>query len=138
MIETTGAVADAAAIAAAADFLSIGTNDLSHAVLGSDRFGGAAASATDPRVLAAMAAIARAAAAAGKTLEVCGEAASEPDAVPLLVGLGADELSVGAARVGAVRGWIRALRYDELLQGRDAAGERVERDGRVVAVGPEA
>jgi phosphoenolpyruvate-protein kinase (PTS system EI component) len=138
MIETTGAVADAAAIAAAADFLSIGTNDLSHAVLGSDRFGGAAASATDPRVLAAMAAIARAAAAAGKTLEVCGEAASEPDAVPLLVGLGAGELSVGAARVGAVRGWIRALRYDELLQRRDAAGERVERDGRVVAVGPEA
>jgi phosphoenolpyruvate-protein kinase (PTS system EI component) len=139
MIETTAAVAEAAAIAAAADFLSIGTNDLSHAVLGSDRFGGgAAASATDPRVLAAMAATARAAAAAGKTLEVCGEAASEPDAVPLLVGLGAGELSVGAARVGAVRGWIRALRYDELLQGRDAAGERVERDGRVVAVGPEA
>ena len=138
MIETTGAVANAAAIAAASDFLSIGTNDLSHAVLGSDRFGGAAASATDPRVLVAMAATARAAAAAGKTLEVCGEAASEPDAVPLLVGLGAGELSVGAARVGAVRGWIRALRYDELLQGRDAAGERVERDGRVVAVGPEA
>jgi phosphoenolpyruvate-protein kinase (PTS system EI component) len=138
MIETTGAVANAAAIAAAADFLSIGTNDLSHAVLGSDRFGGAAASATDPRVLAAMAATARAAAGARKTLEVCGEAASEPHAVPLLVGLGADELSVGAARVGAVRGWIRALRYDELLKGRDAAGERVERDGRVLAVGPEA
>jgi phosphoenolpyruvate-protein kinase (PTS system EI component) len=138
MIETTGAVANAAAIAAVADFVSIGTNDLSHAVLGSDRFGGAAASATHPRVLAAMAATARAAAAARKTLEVCGEAASEPDAVPLLVGLGAGELSVGAARVGAVRGWIRALRYDELLQGRDAAGERVERDGRVVAVGPEA
>ena len=138
MIETTGAVANAAAIAAAADFLSIGTNDLSHAVLGSDRFGGAAASATHPLVRAAMAATARAAAAERKTLEVCGEAASEPDAVPLLVGLGAGELSVGAARVGAVRGWIRALRYDELLQSRNAAGERVERDGRVVAVGPEA
>ena len=138
MIETTAAVANAPAIAAAADFLSIGTNDLSHAVLGSDRFGGAAASATHPLVLAAMAATARAAAAERKTLEVCGEAASEPDAVPLLVGLGAGELSVGAARVGAVRGWIRALRYDELLQSRNAAGERVERDGRVVAVGPEA
>jgi phosphoenolpyruvate-protein kinase (PTS system EI component) len=138
MVETTGAVASAAAIAAAADFLSIGTNDLSHAVLGSDRFGGVPASAIHPRVLAAMAATARAAAAERKTLEVCGEAASEPDAVPLLVGLGAGELSVGAARVGAVRGWIRALRYDELLQGCNAAGERVERDGRVVAVGPEA
>ena len=161
MIETRAAVADAAAIAAAADFLSIGTNDLSHAVLGSDRFGGAAAAAHDPRVLAAMAATARAAAGARVVLEVCGEAASEPASVPLLVGLGAGELSVGAARVGAVRGWIRALRRDDarkaaraalharsgdeaaalgsaLLQAGDAAGERVERDGRVVAVGPEA
>ena len=161
MIETTAAVAAAAEIAAAADFLSIGTNDLSHAVLGSDRFGGAAAPAHNPRVLAAMAATARAASATGKVLEVCGEAASEPCVVPLLVGLGVDELSVGAARVGPVRGWIRALSRDEarsaaaaaldaagpddaavlgsaLLQGGHAAGQRVERDGRVLAVGPEA
>ena len=161
MIETVAAVAAAPAIAAAADFLSIGTNDLSHAVLASDRFGGGAAAAHDPRVLAAMAATARAAAGARVVLEVCGEAASEPASVPLLVGLGAHELSVGAARVGAVRGWIRSLRRDdarraaaaalrapgsaeaaalgsELLQRGDAAGERVERNGRVVAVGPEA
>jgi phosphoenolpyruvate-protein kinase (PTS system EI component) len=161
MIETRAAVAAAPAIATAADFLSIGTNDLSHAVLGTDRFGGGAAAAHDPRVLAAMAATARAAAGARVILEVCGEAASEPASVPLLVGLGAHELSVGAARVGAVRGWIRSLRRDdarriaaaalraesaadaaalgsELLQAGDAAGERVERDGRVVAVGPEA
>jgi phosphoenolpyruvate-protein kinase (PTS system EI component) len=146
MIETTAAVANAPAIAAAADFLSIGTNDLSHAVLGTDRFGGAAASAGDPRVLAAMADTARAAAGARVILEVCGEAASERAIVPLLVGLGAGELSVGAARVGAVRGWVRELRRDEarrelqaaLLQRGDAAGERLERDGRVVPVGPEA
>jgi phosphoenolpyruvate-protein kinase (PTS system EI component) len=161
MIETTAAVATAPAIAAAADFLSIGTNDLSHAVLGTDRFGGAAAAAHDPRVLAAMAATAAAAGGARKLLEVCGEAASERPSVPLLVGLGAGELSVGAARVGAVRGWVRALSRDEarraaeaaleaggpddaaaigsaLLQGGDAAGQRVERDRRVVAVGPEA
>jgi phosphoenolpyruvate-protein kinase (PTS system EI component) len=162
MIETPAAVAAAAQIAAEADFLSIGTNDLAHAVLGSDRFGGGAAAAHHPRVLAAMAATARAASTARVILEVCGEAASEPASVPLLVGIGTNELSVGAARVGAVRGWIRSLRRDEasraasaalravseadaaalgqafLLEGRDAAGERVERDGRVVAVGPEA
>jgi phosphoenolpyruvate-protein kinase (PTS system EI component) len=161
MIETTQAVANAAEIAAAADFLSIGTNDLSHAVLGSDRFGGAAAPAHHPRVLAAIAATARAATAARKVLEVCGEAASEPAAVPLLVGLGAGELSVGAARVGAVRGWIRALRQDDalraahaalqaggcdqaaalgsaLLQRGDAAGEGLECHRRILAVGPEA
>ena len=80
-----------------------------HAVLGSDRFGGAAASATTRACSPRWRPPPRAAAAARRSLEVCGEAASEPDAVPLLVGLGVDELSVGAARVGAVRGWIRAL-----------------------------
>jgi phosphoenolpyruvate-protein kinase (PTS system EI component) len=162
MIETRAAVAAAAQIAVEADFLSIGTNDLAHAVLGSDRFAGGAAPAHHPRVLAAMAATARAAAGARVILEVCGEAASEPASVPLLVGIGADELSVGAARVGAVRGWVRSLRRDDagraagaalhavseadaaalgeelLLEGHDAAGERVERNGRVLAVGPEA
>jgi phosphoenolpyruvate-protein kinase (PTS system EI component) len=161
MIETRAAVAAAAEIAAEADFLSIGTNDLAHAVLGSDRFAGGAAAAHHPQVLAAIAATARAAAGARVVLEVCGEAASEPASVPLLVGLGAGELSVGAARVGAVRGWIRSLSRDdasraataalraddeadaaalgeELLERGDAAGERLERDGRVVAVGPEA
>ena len=89
MIETRAAVAAAAAIAAEADFLSIGTNDLAHSVLGSDRFAGGAAPAHHPDVLAAMAATARAAAGARVILEVCGEAASEPASVPLLVGLGA-------------------------------------------------
>ena len=162
MIETRAAVAAAAEIAAAADFLSIGTNDLAHAVLGSDRFAGGAAPAHHPDVLAAMAATARAATGARVILEVCGEAASEAASVPLLVGLGAAELSAGAARVGAVRGWVRSLRRDDarravaaalragtaaeaaalgealLVQGLDAAGERLERNGRVVAVGPEA
>jgi phosphoenolpyruvate-protein kinase (PTS system EI component) len=76
---------------------------------------------------------------------VCGEAASEPETLPLLVGLGADELSVGAARVGAVRAWVRALDFEQvrreaaarLTQPGDAARESLERDGRVLAVGPE-
>ena len=44
-------------------------------------------------------------------VEVCGEAASDPRTAPLLVGLGADELSVGAARVGTVRAWIRRIDF---------------------------
>ena len=52
MIETESAVEHAAELAAAADFLSIGTNDLTHAVLGTDRFATGAAAAHDPRVLA--------------------------------------------------------------------------------------
>jgi multiphosphoryl transfer protein len=60
-------------------------------------------------VLAAIAEAVRAARRAGIPIEVCGEAASDPIALPLLVGLGVDELSVGASRVGTVRAWIREL-----------------------------
>ena len=109
MVETTGAAARARELAGAADFLSIGTNDLTHAVLGTDRFATGAAAAHDPRVLARIAAVAAAARTAGKTLEVCGEAASDPILVPLLLGFGVDELSVGAARVAEVRALVRGI-----------------------------
>lgn len=113
MIELPAAALAADEIAAECDFLSIGTNDLTHATLGTDRFAHGEAPAHDPRVLGHIARTARAAKAAGIPLEVCGEAASDPLTVPLLVGLGADELSAGAARVGALRAWIRALDYGE-------------------------
>ena len=116
MIELPEAADAAALIAAECDFLSIGTNDLTHATLGTDRFAHGEAPAHHPRVLAHIAATARAALAAGIPLEVCGEAASDPLVVPLLVGLGADELSVGAARVGAVRAWVRALDHGEAVE----------------------
>jgi phosphoenolpyruvate-protein kinase (PTS system EI component) len=113
MIELPEAAEAATEIAAVSDFLSIGTNDLTHATLGTDRFAHGEAPAHDPRVLRHIATTARAAHAAGIPLEVCGEAASDPMVVPLLVGLGANELSAGAARVGSVRGWVRALDHGE-------------------------
>ncbi|MEA2367213.1 MAG: multiphosphoryl transfer protein [Thermoleophilaceae bacterium] len=116
MIEMPEAAAAAPEIAAECDFLSVGTNDLTHATLGTDRFAHGEAPAHDPRVLAHIAATARAARVAGIPLEVCGEAASDPLTVPLLVGLGADELSAGAARVGAVRAWVRALDFREAAE----------------------
>jgi phosphoenolpyruvate-protein kinase (PTS system EI component) len=45
-------------------------------------------------------------------VEVCGEAAGDPTMVPLLIGLGVDELSTGAARVAELRAQIRALSLD--------------------------
>jgi phosphoenolpyruvate-protein kinase (PTS system EI component) len=120
MVETPAAAAVADALAAGSDFLSIGTNDLTHATVGTDRFGGGEAHAHDPRVLAHIASCARAAHAAGRFLEVCGEAASTPVTLPLLVGLDVDELSVGVARVGVTRAAIRALR-------RDRTGDLAER-----------
>ena len=109
MIELPEAALAAREIAAVCDFLSVGTNDLTHTTLGTDRFTHGEAPAHDPRVLGHIARSVEAAQAAGIPLEVCGEAASDPLTVPLLVGLGADELSVGAARVGSVRAWIRGL-----------------------------
>jgi phosphoenolpyruvate-protein kinase (PTS system EI component) len=47
---------------------------------------------------------------------VCGEAAGDPDALPLLIGLGVDELSVGAARLPDVRRAIRSMEYSRLRQ----------------------
>jgi phosphoenolpyruvate-protein kinase (PTS system EI component) len=116
MIELPEAAEHADEIAAEADFLSIGTNDLTAATLGVDRFSAGHAPAHDPHVLALIAKTVKAAGAAGLPVEVCGEAASDPVSVPLLIGLGADELSVGAARVGTVRSWVRELSYA------DAAG----------------
>jgi phosphoenolpyruvate-protein kinase (PTS system EI component) len=138
MIELPEAAEAAHEIAAECDFLSVGTNDLTHATLGTDRFAHGEAPAHDPRVLRHIAAAARAAKDAGIPLEVCGEAASDPLTVPLLVGLGADELSVGAARVGTVRAWIRSLNDGEAaklaaeaLTAEDAAA--VERLARALA-----
>ena len=157
MIETRAAVAAAPAIAVAADFVSIGTNDLTADVLGEDRFEPGAAVAHDPRVLAAVAATCDAAHDAGRVVEVCGEAAGDPLLLPLLVGLGVRELSTGAARVGATRAAVRALDAAAarrmalaalaapdaaavaalVRQAGHTAAERLDRDRPVVAVGPE-
>jgi phosphoenolpyruvate-protein kinase (PTS system EI component) len=138
MIELPEAAEAAHEIATECDFMSVGTNDLTHATLGTDRFAHGEAPAHDPRVLRHIAAAARAASEAGIPLEICGEAASDPLTVPLLVGLGADELSVGAARVGTVRAWIRALNHGETVelarQALDAAdAAEVERLARPLA-----
>jgi phosphoenolpyruvate-protein kinase (PTS system EI component) len=165
MIETPAAARAARALAIRADFLSIGTNDLTAATLGADRFAANQARAHDPRVLALIAQSVAAAHEAGICIEVCGEAASDPLTLPLLVGLGVDEVSVGAARVGTVRRWIRGLsqvevhelaeaalamseavevetavrplaRRLESAEGGHAADQGLERNGRVLALGP--
>jgi phosphoenolpyruvate-protein kinase (PTS system EI component) len=114
MIETPEAVRDADAIAGSSDFLSIGTNDLTAAILGADRFAANTACAHHPRVLRSIARSVAAAHDAGIPIEVCGEAASDPIMLPLLVGLGIDELSVGAAQVGVVRESTRRLNAAEM------------------------
>jgi phosphoenolpyruvate-protein phosphotransferase len=111
MIETPDAARRASEIVGECDFLSIGTNDLTQLVLGLDRERSKSAPVTDVRVLRLIDATVRAGRAAGVPVDVCGEAASDAIAMPILVGLGVDELSVAAARVGEVRSWVRGLDY---------------------------
>ena len=111
MIETRAAVEHAAEIAARSAFLSIGTNDLTASVLGVDRFGPGQPRTEDPRVLGAIAHTVQAGHAAGIRVEVCGEAAADRALVPTLIGLGVDELSAGAARVGDLRAHIRTISF---------------------------
>jgi len=111
MVELTATAAAAETFAPAVDFFSIGTNDLAGQVLGLDRRDPSArpALAADPRVLALIAHTAQAAREARLTVSVCGDAAADPQVLPLLVGLGVDTLSVPAARVPRVRSWVADL-----------------------------
>jgi phosphocarrier protein FPr len=111
MIETPEAASRADEIAAEADFLSIGTNDLVQYTLGLDRELPLATvqAAADPEVLGHIGNVVKAARAHNLTVEVCGEAAGEAPLVVLLVGLGVDELSVAPARLDEVRTIIRRI-----------------------------
>ena len=112
MIETPEAAEGAVDIAKLCDFLSIGTNDLTQLVLGLDRERSRKAPVMDPRVLSLIARTVRAGRRAQIPVDVCGEAASDANSLPVMVGLGVDELSVAAARVGQVRQWIRDLSFE--------------------------
>ena len=141
MVETAAAAQLAPELARVSDFLSIGTNDLTASVLGVDRFTTGSARAQDPDVLRLIARTVAAARDAGIAIEVCGEAASDEVTMPLLVGLGIEELSVGAARVGTVRRWVRELGLDEAqrraasAQAGNGGAERIERASGVHALG---
>lgn len=112
MIETPAAAMLAEALAREADFLSIGTNDLTQYTLAMDRTHPELAARVDalhPAVLRMITRVAEGASAFGRPLAVCGGAASDLLAVPILIGLGVRELSVVPAIVPRVKARVRAL-----------------------------
>jgi phosphoenolpyruvate-protein kinase (PTS system EI component) len=132
MIETPTAATRADEIARAADFISIGTNDLVQYTLGLDRDRpvASAATAADPVILRLIDQIVAAAHASGRTVEVCGEAAGEPAVARLLVGLGVDELSVAPARLDELRRTVRELSAVEAAEA--ARSAQLREDGSEV------
>jgi phosphocarrier protein FPr/phosphocarrier protein len=112
MIETPAAAATADLLAAEADFLSIGTNDLTQYVLAIDRGNGALADRVDPlhpAVLRMIKATCDGAARHGRPVGVCGGAAGDAQAVPLLIGLGVTELSMVPGLIPEMKARVRAL-----------------------------
>ena len=109
-----GTLADLLAdeLAAAVDFLSIGTNDLTQYTLAMDRSHPQLASRLDalhPAVLRLIARTAQAGGARQRPVAVCGGLASEPRAAALLIGLGARELSAVSAVIPQLKARIAAL-----------------------------
>jgi phosphocarrier protein FPr/phosphocarrier protein len=112
MIETPAAALNAAAIAREAEFLSIGTNDLTQYTLAMDRGHAELAHRVDglhPAVLRLIAMTTDAAQKFSRLTAVCGGLASDPLAVPLLLGLGVRELSVVPAMIPQLKALIRML-----------------------------
>jgi phosphotransferase system enzyme I (PtsI) len=117
MIEVPSAALTADLLAREADFLTIGTNDLIQCCLAVDR--------TDPRVshlyeplhpaiLRLIRQVRRGAARRRRALAVCGEMASDPLALALLVGMGLRSFSMAPSAIPAARQVLAELRSDEL------------------------
>ncbi len=116
MIEVPAVVEIIDELAAAADFLSIGTNDFIQYLLGVDRMNDQVAYAyrpEHPSVLRGLRRIADAARRAGKDLGVCGEMAFDRDLMPFLIGIGIRALSVDPHHLPALQRQIGALSLGE-------------------------
>ena len=121
-VSRTAAVAAAQApcvtadlIAAEADFLSIGTNDLAQYALAMDRTDPELAADVDglhPAVLRLIRQTVEGARAHGRPVGVCGGLASDLEAAPILIGLGVTELSAAPAAVPALKALVRTLTLD--------------------------
>jgi multiphosphoryl transfer protein len=117
MIETSSAAVLIDQLLPCVDFISIGTNDLTQYVLCAERGSPALASFADslhPAIVRVCQQIIEKCHQAGIKVSVCGEVASDPDAIPILLGLGLREFSVVAAAIPGTKALIRTLDAEEM------------------------
>jgi phosphotransferase system enzyme I (PtsI) len=116
MVEIPSAAILAREFAREVDFFSIGTNDLTQYALAVDRMNPRVAPWYDtfhPAVIRLIAMTAEAARDRGIEVGMCGEMAGDPLALPLLVGLGFDDLSMSPPRIGWVKRLLRRMDRSE-------------------------
>ncbi|RME10377.1 MAG: phosphoenolpyruvate--protein phosphotransferase, partial [Ardenticatenia bacterium] len=119
MVEVPAVALLADVFAREVDFFSIGTNDLTQYTLAMDRQHAQLAAQADglhPAVLRLIDTTVKAAHAAQKWVGVCGEFAADEAALPILVGLGVDEVSVSVSLVPLVKARIRRLNFAQCRQ----------------------
>jgi phosphotransferase system enzyme I (PtsI) len=116
MIEIPSAALTADLIAPHVDFFSIGTNDLIQYTLAVDRVNENVAHLYMPTHISILKLIRQTVLAGHKhriPVAVCGQMAASPELVPLLIGLGVDELSISPPSVLMIKDVIRNLHYSE-------------------------
>jgi phosphotransferase system enzyme I (PtsI) len=131
MVEVPSAVVLADLLAEKADFFSIGTNDLIQYALAIDRGNRNVAhlyQPLDPAVLRLIKRVADVSREKGIEVFICGEMAAAAQHIPLLLGLGMDELSMNPQSIPQVKRVIRALkRSDAQVFAREALKKKTAR-----------
>jgi len=116
MIETPSAALTAATLARDVDFFSIGTNDLTQYTLAVDRGNELVStlySPVDPAVLRLMRTVIQDAHKGQIELSVCGEMASEPEYVMLLLGMGVRVFSLAPPMIPEIKQIIRSVKLED-------------------------
>jgi phosphotransferase system, enzyme I, PtsP len=127
MVEVPAMAYQIDAITKRADFVSVGSNDLTQYMLAVDRNNSRVSnlfSNLHPAVLRVMYKIATDVRAAGKSLSICGEMAGNPAAAVLLMAMGFEILSMNATNLLKVKSVIRNLTLDQALRLLDKALEQ--------------